>query len=276
MKAMLGALCLMAAAAVASAPGSAEAESVAPKRACLEVVPGQSLGPVKLGMTREALGRLGLPVEAGPVEGQWKVGAFTAVTDAEGKVAAVWRELSGQGAPPCLAHGQRRVEVQPDAEAIAAALGACGPVDVREGGNTIDCFAGAAGLGFGLDTATQTPWMRVSVDAGPLKEVPKCGAYVTPDGRVVDGAGFMAVKAGKPVETFEVEIRPERALCVGDQVLDAKLMPARWNQMARTTCKTQANRGGTIVTCDGGRLELRFAGPPATLSQVVVRRMPGR
>lgn len=121
------------------------------KGSCLELVPGKSLGPVRLGMTREELAKLALPIEEkSKHEGTefLKVGAYQ-VELCGGKVVEVWLE-DLRAAPSCLAFGEKSITKDLPRERVIREFGECKELPPRKGGSFTECEGGGLRLGYGM------------------------------------------------------------------------------------------------------------------------------
>lgn len=153
--------------------------------------------------------------------------------------------------PACVRLGKREVATK-DPRALAAALGTCGPVQIQEGGNLIDC--GGVRLVFGAAGGTATPTVRVTASKATK---PACTHYV-------DGAGWVDATGAHTPKDGELSVPPKTRLCA-DGI--AAPVPGGIDRAAfealRPGCAVQANRGATLVKC--GAVTWIFAGPKAAL-----------
>lgn len=106
-----------------------------------ELVPGVGIGPVRIGMTRAELDRLGLPTKPGPMGNDVTVGPYTASMDGD-RVGAVFLELSK--VPSGARVGGTVFDAHAKIDAVAAKLRDCGAMQVNEGANVISCEGGRA------------------------------------------------------------------------------------------------------------------------------------
>ncbi len=101
---------------------------------------GKGIGPIQLGMTRSELDALGLPVEEGSYD--LRVGPYRLLMDG-GKVSFIEIELA-KLKDGMLIGGQLVLATERDIERIAKLLPGCGKLDIRLGGNVIECAGGTA------------------------------------------------------------------------------------------------------------------------------------
>jgi len=99
---------------------------------------GKGIGPIHLGMTRNELETLGLPIEEGSYDLQ--VGPYRLLMDG-GAVSFIEIELAKL--PKGLSIDGKHVPPhEKDIEQIAKLLPGCGKLDIRLGGNVIECADG--------------------------------------------------------------------------------------------------------------------------------------
>jgi hypothetical protein len=127
------------------------------------VVPGKSIGPISLGMTRAELEKIPatrrpptavvrdshgnsrpfqspmFPVTPGSRAGTLKVGAYEVVLSSDSKVQQI--SISTDGVT-CLEVDGKKIPERDDAEKLSALFKDCGKLDVREGGNVVECAGG--------------------------------------------------------------------------------------------------------------------------------------
>jgi hypothetical protein len=153
--------------------------------------------------------------------------------------------------PTCVQLGKRRIEAK-DPRAFAAALGSCGPAQILEGGNLIDC--GGVRVVFGAAGGTAAPTLRIAAGRAPGKG---CSHYV-------DGEGLIGARGREALKDGEVPVPAGAALCVEglDRPIPAGIDRAAFEAL-RPGCTVQANRGASLVKC--GELTWIFAGPKNVL-----------
>lgn len=106
-----------------------------------ELVPGVSVGPVRIGMTRSDLDGLGLGTKPGPLGTDVSVGPYVASMDGD-RVGAVHVDL--RALPSGLRVGGKVFDGSAKIEVIAESLRNCGPLQRNEGANVIPCESGRA------------------------------------------------------------------------------------------------------------------------------------
>ena len=122
-----------------------------PKTA-INLVPGQSLGPLRIGMTRGDLAKAGFEVKPHP-SGQLGdnvrvVGPYQVVLDGD-KVASIevrLGDLSGG-----IAVAGRVIPAGAGLEQLTKLLPGCGPAEAREGGTVVACGGGTTLIKVGTD-----------------------------------------------------------------------------------------------------------------------------
>jgi hypothetical protein len=120
------------------------------------LIPGRSIGPIRLGMTRREAATIGLEVKPHP-SGQMGdavrlVGPYYVVFD-DDRVASVAFTLTGS--PTGLVFEGKTLAPTLSIDEVARALPNCGPVDVREGGTIIPCAGGTTVVKSALDGAVE-------------------------------------------------------------------------------------------------------------------------
>lgn len=130
------------------------------------LVPGESLGPVRLGATRAELNGLGLTVRGDP-SGQGGdqasfAGPFTVIFDPAERVESVAIDLSRL--TDGLRFGDAKLEAGTSYEAAVGALGPCEPARPYVGGTVTSCRSG--GVRIERSTAPRAP-LRIRVLRAP-------------------------------------------------------------------------------------------------------------
>jgi hypothetical protein len=104
------------------------------------LVPGESIGPIRIGMTRDEVARLGLPVLqhlSGQMGNDFRnVGPYQVVFDQD-HVVSVSFVLTGS--PAGMMVGERLVHPNVSAEDLVKAIPGCGDAELREGGTIFRC-----------------------------------------------------------------------------------------------------------------------------------------
>ncbi len=168
--------------------------------------------------------------------------------DADGKVAEIEAPL-----PACVVARRRTLESR-DARHLAALLGACGPVQVAEGGSTIECDGLL--LGWGGFGGRQPPTLRVVKRPAPSVA---CAAYL-------DRGEYADAKGVQPAAGREIVVAIQGPVCT----MRAALTPATTpGEVRREPCAEDARRGGVHVVCP--EAVYSFAGPKQTLSRITAR-----
>ena len=239
--------------------------AAAPEKKCLDLVPGASLGPVTLGMTRAEATRLKigigiqpLPPAADPLNVK---GEPRALLNAAGTVEQIHHSLVDV---PCVSTGKgRTLPASARPEELAMMIGSCSPTEVLEGGNVIRCggveiwWAGWGGKG-GVE-------LRVRDVASGVK----CDGYIVPGDRTVSAT---AVHRAKEADKG-LEIEAGKRYCLGTQVITNELKPAEVaGKLRLDSCATET--GGEQVSCPHQGVRFRFGGPRAALSRVEVIELP--
>lgn len=231
---------------------AALAARLQPPRDCLSVEPNYKLGKVRLGMTKDELAKLGEVKDAGA---GWETVAGYRVKMGLGEVSAVEHALK---AGMCLKVLGRDVEGDVAPHVVAAAIGGCGIEQNNEGGNVISCPSGARVL-WGGDAGKAPVTLRIEREGHPRTV---CEGYAVPGRYAATRNGRIDPTAEKPAA---LPVGGPVTVCVGDREISSG---TRVDEVDRPGCTKQANRGATLITCEGVRYV--FAGPKLVLSQVEV------
>jgi hypothetical protein len=125
----------------------------------IQVEPGQSFGPLKLGMSRDEVAKLGLTQkEAQTSRINQVIGLYTVQFDGEDKVIDIGAEL--EKLPNCLYYGKRKIKPTATAKELAKIFKNCKKEEVRMGGNHTHCQALWIQTG-GWGGKQKTPNLRV-------------------------------------------------------------------------------------------------------------------
>lgn len=206
------------------------------------VVPGQSIGPIKLGQTLAQLQATKIEIKPGRFDGERRVGAFNVQFKGD-KVTSISFDMGKAGQPISL-NNKKFTPTTP--QAIATAAGACGPLQRRTGGNIIECITGLT-IGQHLGGLTVT----VEAPAASTANV-TCDGYLEP---------------GNPKSALEVQ--PGKVYCLPTRtVTTATVEKDVLGKLSYNTCRTQRNRGATVVTCAFQGTRFIFAGPQGALHRV--------
>lgn len=119
------------------------------------LVPGQSIGPIRIGMGREEVGQLGLEIRPHP-SGQLGdnvrlVGPYYVVFDQD-HVASVAFTLTGSRTGIMVAG--RSIPATVSLDELSKAIPDCGPTEEREGGKVISCGGGRTFVKSGAEDPT--------------------------------------------------------------------------------------------------------------------------
>lgn len=106
----------------------------------IAIVPGQSLGPIRLGMTVEEVKRLGLPLSAMESPGYFAAGPFKVASN-QGRVTEVWIE-DIRRAPDCLLYRGRRVAPSISRETLLKRFGNMRNMEGIKGGRFAESDSG--------------------------------------------------------------------------------------------------------------------------------------
>lgn len=213
----------------------------APPAGPVEILPGKSLGAIPLGVPEVELVKFG-PVSPGAIETWRKVGPYEVQIEG-GKVVQVALDLTPELATLKIGDAL----IQPKApEDMAIHLGGCGPLQIRTGGNIIECTSGAiAGQHMGGLTVRVVPPTKAS-------DQPVCAAYVVP-GRDGD----------------RTVLEPGKSYCAADRVLTTEIVQADvLGKLGYNTCQVQPNEGATLVTCPFQGVRFVFGTPEGKLARV--------
>ncbi|APR84789.1 Hypothetical protein A7982_10138 [Minicystis rosea] len=170
------------------------------------LVPGESIGPVRIGMTRADLDALGLPTKKGPMSTDVTVGPYVASFDGDrvGGVSVALRELPG-GARVGGAVFDGSAKIQ----AIAAQLRGCGPTHENTGASVILCEnARALVIGGG---PPQLPSIEVVSAERAQKLLAKSGDAPAPTSEATWKHPGMAMSFTYPDKLLEVRQKPDGA-----------------------------------------------------------------
>lgn len=248
--------------AAQAAPSAAPAPAPAAEP-CPRLEPGRALGRFSLGTKLTAPDSVEPDALPGWSRPKDPAGKSTRLRfDAAGVLTAFDAPL-----PACVTlpspkpHEVRTAELR----SLAAALGMCGPEDIREGGTFIPCAGLSLVTSVGATGVEHRLSMRSGADAPPAPTA-TCDTWLDADGPV-DVTGRRAPPAA-PGVPGELEVGTRR-VCVSGRsiVFTAATRPADVTDVA---CTTEANRGGTHVRC--GQTLFSFGGPDLALTRIRVER----
>jgi hypothetical protein len=217
---------------------------------CPVVTPGVGIGPVKLGMTNAQVHKLGVPITQSTHEVNIRVAGLE-VWFTDGRVSQIAADSANAGC--AVVHGQTIDLKKAPLEAMAAIRpGTCGPLDIRTGGNAIEC---ESGLAFYQHMAGK----EVRVAAALPAPKTRCDAYVAPGAEGDKRVGSVAVKPGETVcfqgRTFTGDLTPPDVESIH-------------GMRHINTCEKQVNRGATVLTCRYSGVRLIFGGPTLRLARM--------
>jgi hypothetical protein len=150
---------LLASACPQAPPPAAEqaaAPSATPPGCPIAIVPGASMGPIRLGDDRAALDVLGLPVEELSSHEDTaivRVGPY-AVELCGGEVAEIWVD-DLRGLTDCVTLAGVPLPRDEPREAVIARLSTCREAPPRDGGSFVECEAGGVRIGWGMGAFLQ-------------------------------------------------------------------------------------------------------------------------
>jgi len=234
-----------------SLPASA-ALAADPAATCPAVLPGEALGPVRLGMTLAELEGLGLEVRPAHHPNAREVGPYR-VTLTEGRITTVGLESDDDGGD-CVRIDDADVVLAevPLAELAAHWPGQCGPLQMNIGANVIDCAHGVTVLAHRAGKAVRVTAERAAV---PIR----CDAYVAANAAARPRVRTADVPAGARV-------------CFQTRVLTSDLTPDDVTKVTSpqhiSTCVRTDGVGGTMLECHFQGVRLIFGGPGPSLRRV--------
>lgn len=225
------------------------ATSAAAQDTCIEIQPGQAVGPLRLGMSQAEFDKLKLPVTKnefdqtlhGPYQVQFTQGELSHV-GVDGRLAACLQvkgsavKLDGRKAQPAE---------------LAAQLKDCGPLHANLGGNVIYCKRG-------ISLTQSLAGLELRLDSQSTEPKAICDGYVVP-GDPQGSARAVKVQEGK-------------RYCVGTRTLSSTVKPDDLTDLAGelryNTCRKTQSRGATTVSCDYQGVKFIFAGPTLALDSI--------
>lgn len=221
-----------------------------PGSSCIQVRPGISIGPVRLGMDEKQLQdlKLGLKYTSGRYKAVAEVGPYRVVfREQKGKsvVSIVQYDLSQKAT--CFQVGRTKVQVSRKPEGIASQLGSCKPMEMRIGGNNIKCFDD--GLWILFKSYRGAEWRSLHVQAiVPVSTAEiECFAYTVPSSYLSTPDREVYVKPGKPVS---VTVQSQKNYCIRHkhlhtQTKENEIPPIFPGECSQHTLKTE-----TAVYCN--------------------------
>lgn len=213
---------------------------------CLELHPGQGIGPVRLGMKLADLEKLGMGKLTSEAKGAFgvrvEVGPFTIRLDEAGQVRSIITELKP---PVCLTVAGKSLRVT-GPEEVAHAIGTCGPERMNIGANLFECDGVKVGFG-GMPVGNNVVSLRVETVAKSTNDA-ICAGYLVPGELAVPNS---LAAASRPEGTLAaLAIQQGKNYCLMGRVVDRSLRPKDvWDKLHISTCEEKNVLGGTYVTC---------------------------
>jgi hypothetical protein len=217
------------------------APSVQAAALCPTVVPGVSIGPLKLSMSVKEVRKRKLVKDL-----------YEIYYDRDNKkVSSLGLKLDK--AKCFVLDGKKISKLKQGPFSLALKLGTCGPMELRLGGNNIYCDGGKISLlwnqrynSLRVNAAADRPKARIKTI---------CDAYV--------GFGALGTKPGKRKQTLA--IKPGKRYCFGERIITSAWTPEKIWAIPARSCSEKKKRGETVLNCDWWGLEFRFKG---TLKQI--------
>lgn len=232
---------------------------------CLHILPGQSIGPVRLGMTLPELKQL---------EKQGYTIRLENPNLPHIYLVKNLRIILTEGANPmvrfvdatihpadrlCVRIGDKVIHPARSWLHVAASYGRCEPIEMRTGGNSISCDNKSVML-----LKSRSPGFRITVSPVHRSlQTTRCHGYIQ------RGAGIAAHNQWQqtfPNQPLEVSMQAGKNYCMGRLVLHTRMSPEQIPTMGE--CTTIRRRGGSIVYCNHSGVALFFAGPYAKLERI--------
>ncbi len=225
---------------------------------CAVLVPGQSLGRFSLGTVLQEDSAVTADALPGWFRPSDPAGAGTRLRFDDEKRLVTFDALL----PACVTlAGTEPVTLRaPTLHQLAAALGTCGPEQILEGGNRIEC----AGVSLTTRLGENGLEARVAIGGSSQVAAARPCAYYADAAGVTEAFGVSQPGAG-PV-----------TIAVGDGSICVAGRPApitsetRVEDVGGPACAMEVNRGGTSVRC--GDTVYRFAGPKLALQSIEIVR----
>jgi hypothetical protein len=205
---------------------------------CPKVVPGVSIGPIKVGDATARVAKLKLQKDLYEIFYDQK----------RSKVTSVGLNLHNAR---CFEIDKKTIKIDPKKllpEAVALRIGGCGPSQMVIGGNNLYCRGGKLGL------VWNRGYVSLRAIGAPDKHqretsAPACAGYVL-HGALVTGQG----------ESKRLEPKAGKLYCFGSRVVTTKWTPKNiWDIPARS-CGEKKMRGFTVLSCDWWGLRFWFKG----------------
>lgn len=214
---------------------------------CPTVVPGVSIGPLKLSMSVKEVRKLKLVKDLYEIyydRDNKKVSSLGLNLNKAKCFVLDGKKISR------LKQGPGSMKQGPFS--LALKLGTCGPMEMRIGGNNIYCDGGKISLLWNRGYNS----LRVNAAVDRPKERVKtiCDAYV--------GWGELWTKAGK---RKTLKVAAGKRYCFGQRIVSSAWTPEKIWAIPARSCGEKKTRGETVLNCDWWGLEFRFKG---TLKQI--------
>ncbi len=234
---------------------------------CLSVVPGQSIGSVRIGMTLQELHQLkkhgvSVHLEQPSLSHIYLVSKLRVILTQTANPTVRFIDATIHPADQnCVQIDDKIIHPARNWLHTAATYGRCEPIERRTGGNAISC----ANKGMML-LKSRSPGFRITVSPTTRSiQHPRC------DGYVQRGVGIAAHEQWTPAfPNFPTEwaLQQGKTYCMDHLLLSTQTTPSQIPTMGE--CTTLRRRGGSIVYCNHSGLALFFAGPHAKLERIVL------
>ncbi|TNE46777.1 MAG: hypothetical protein EP343_22150 [Deltaproteobacteria bacterium] len=235
----------------------AEAQSKPTPHRCIRLVPGQSLGPIRLGMNVAELKalKLGFSYTSPQYRTVAKVGSYRVVFDAKQNKRTVRLIQHNLKKVSCLKVGERTIDASRGAYGIASQLGRCLPEERRIGGNVIQCHNQSVWLSYKQFRGTS--WKSLSVEKMKPLSLPTthCANYLVPGSHVATPNKDWKTTAKRSVRTW---IKPQRTYCVRGIALTTKTTMSTIPKIFWGECSENKVNGGWVVHCNHTRIQFFF------------------
>jgi hypothetical protein len=207
---------------------------------CPTVVPGVSIGLLKLGMSAKEVRKLKLVKDL-----------YEIYYDRDNKkVSSLGLNLD---TAKCFVLGGKKVgklkqgKLEQGPFALALKLGTCGPMEMRIGGNNIYCDGGKISLLWNQGYNSLRVNAAADRPAARVKTI--CDAYV--------GWGELVTKAGK---RKKLTVKAGQRYCFGQRIVSSTWTPDKIWAIPARSCGEKKLRGETVLNCDGWGLKFHFKG----------------
>lgn len=237
-------------------PHEAEARSPMPVR-CIPIQPGQSMGPIRLGMTVPQLKalKLGFAYTSPRYRTVAKVGNYRVVFDVKkGKrtVRIVQRQITKK--VRCIQLGKKRIDTTRSTQSIASQLGQCLPIEMRRGGNVIQCHNYGLLLSY---NGYRGGWRSLSIQKiKPISmPMPRCSNYLVPGSHIATPNKDWKTSKTKSVR---IKIKPNVTYCVRNTQLSTHTGMSAIPNIFYGECSQHKVKNGWVVHCNHTRIQFFF------------------